>query len=119
MFCSCTGIHQIWEIQIEIWPEPNSAGFPKNGGIPDLSELELKSGTTLFKFKFTTLKLTVQDYRTCRHSIYKTRKHSNEWNLCQGCSHMPGVGGYPTLGFPVEAFRLQYVTRNSEISHVS
>jgi len=41
-YCSCTGICQIW---LQIWPEPDSAGFPKNGRILDL--LKPKSGKTL------------------------------------------------------------------------
>ena len=44
MYCSYTGIRQI---RLEIWPEPDLAGFPKNGQIPDLPEPEPKSGKTL------------------------------------------------------------------------
>jgi len=43
-YCNCIGIRQI---RLEIWPEPDLAGFPKNGRIPDL--LEPKSGTTVIK----------------------------------------------------------------------
>jgi len=38
---NCTGIQQIW---IEIWPEPDLAGFPQNGQITDSPEP--KSSTT-------------------------------------------------------------------------
>ena len=41
---SCTGICQIW---LEIWPEPDLAGFLKNGQILNLPEPELKCGTTV------------------------------------------------------------------------
>jgi len=34
-------------MQLKIWPEPDLAGFPKNGRIPDLPESEAKSGTIL------------------------------------------------------------------------
>jgi len=42
-------LNYISEIQIEIWPEPELVGFPKNGRIPDLlqPEPEPKSGTSL------------------------------------------------------------------------
>jgi len=40
--CSCTSACQI---QLEIWQEPDLAGFPKNGRIADLPER--KSGATL------------------------------------------------------------------------
>ena len=43
-YCSCTGNRQIL---LEIWPEPDLAGFPKNCRIPDLPEPESKSDTTL------------------------------------------------------------------------
>jgi len=43
-YCSCIGIRQI---QLEIWPEPDLAGFLKNGRISDLPELQLKSGASL------------------------------------------------------------------------
>jgi len=41
------------QIQLEIWTEPNLAGFLKNGQMPDLSEP--KSGTTLSKINFWEL----------------------------------------------------------------
>ena len=45
-YCTCTGIWQIW---LEIWPEPelDLAGFPKNVRILGLPEPEPKSGTIL------------------------------------------------------------------------
>jgi len=43
-YCGCTAIRQIW---LEVWPELDLAGFPKNGQFPDLPEPELKSGTSL------------------------------------------------------------------------
>jgi len=46
MYCRCTGIHQI---RLELWSEPDLAGFTKNGQIPDLLEMEPKSGTTLLE----------------------------------------------------------------------
>jgi len=42
-YCSCTGICQIRQIWLEIWPEPDLARFLKNCRIPDLPELEPKS----------------------------------------------------------------------------
>jgi len=35
------------QIPLEIWQEPDLAGFGKNGQISDLPELEPKSGATL------------------------------------------------------------------------
>jgi len=45
IYCRCTGTRQIWQIWLQIWPEPDLAGSLKNGQIPYL--LELKSGTSL------------------------------------------------------------------------
>jgi len=41
LYCSCAGV---WQIRLEIWPEPDLVGFPKYGRISDLPEPELKSG---------------------------------------------------------------------------
>jgi len=32
------GGYQIRQIRLEIWPEPDLSGFPKNGWIPDLTK---------------------------------------------------------------------------------
>jgi len=37
----------IRQIQLEIWPELDLAGFPKNGQMPDLPGPKHKSGTIL------------------------------------------------------------------------
>jgi len=39
------------EIRLEMWPEPDLAGFEKNGQILDLPKLEPKSGATLLTKK--------------------------------------------------------------------
>jgi len=59
MYCSCTGICQIRQILLEIRPEPDLAGFPKNGRIPDLPEPEQKSGTAYTHCSVLTAALTV------------------------------------------------------------
>jgi len=46
------GICQIWHIRLENWPDPDLAGFSKNGRIPDLLEPERKSGTTLLLLEY-------------------------------------------------------------------
>jgi len=46
-YCSYTGIRQIQQIRLKIWPEPDLDGLQKNGWISDLPEPESKSGATL------------------------------------------------------------------------
>jgi len=40
---------QLPQIRSKFWPEPDLAGFPKKGRMPDLPEPEPKSGTSLAK----------------------------------------------------------------------
>jgi len=46
-YCSSTGICQIQQIWLEIWLEPDLAGFPKMAGFWILPEPGPKSGTTI------------------------------------------------------------------------
>jgi len=70
-YCSCT-VSANNQIRLEIWPEPDLAEFSKNGRIPDLPELEPKSGTTLnntsAKFTQNPLIILIQGGVTARYS---------------------------------------------------
>jgi len=44
-YCNWTGIHQIWQIRLEIWPKMEMGTFSMNGQIQDLPKT--KSGTHL------------------------------------------------------------------------
>jgi len=41
-------LYSFFWLWLEIWPEPDLAGFPIHGRIPDLPEPELNCGTILY-----------------------------------------------------------------------
>ena len=84
---SCTGI---WQIRLEIWPELDLVGFPKNGRIPDFPEP--KSGTTRF---FPSSKI-------CSF-------------LCEWRHFVIGVGAQSTLG-GTTFLPEKYVWKNNKMS---
>jgi len=69
------------QIRSKFWPEPDLAGFPKNGRIPDLPEPELKSGTSLVIFDIFCIFLlsTVLNFKP----NYNVEHPTNQTFQCQ------------------------------------
>ena len=76
-YCSCTGVRQI---RLEIWPEPDLAGFPKSGWILDL--LEQKSSTSLptevNRFKMRERAETAENKNVYHKNIKKHRTKTDK-----------------------------------------